>query len=231
MRQVEQQAAAGLAHDAADDLGQVGGTDAFVGVGRVVLRDDALGAEAADDRGHVGDQPLGDQIAVGRIIGVQRHPRIGSWRRDHVDVDQRCARLRQERLDLAPVRRLPGLAVARAADAVADEEREVDVDRAERLCGRDQVGPGGGLEVIEVDVAAAQQIGGRVTVVDGESDGQRSLALSSQMGSRILDFRSIATRWLPPGGWRLDYNAPGQRRQAASEEDVRAHGGLTVIGI
>ena len=62
MGQVEQQAAAGLAHDAADDLGQVSGPDTFVGVGRVVLRDDALGAEAADDRGHVGDQPLGDQI-------------------------------------------------------------------------------------------------------------------------------------------------------------------------
>ena len=91
--------------------GQVCGPNTFVGVGWVVLRDDTLGAEAADDRGHVGDQPLGDQLAVGRIIGVQRHVRIGSQRRDQVDVDQRGTRLRQERLDLAPVRRLPGLAV------------------------------------------------------------------------------------------------------------------------
>jgi hypothetical protein len=55
MRQVEQQAATGLAYNAADDLRQVGGPHTFVGVGWVVLRDDALGAEAADDRRHVGD--------------------------------------------------------------------------------------------------------------------------------------------------------------------------------
>ena len=59
------------------------------------------------------------------------------------------------------------------------------VDRAKRLCGRDQVGPSGGLEVIEVDVAAAQQISGRVAVVDGESDGQRSLILLSQIASHL----------------------------------------------
>ena len=93
------------------------------------------GPKAADDRGHVGDQPFGDQIAVSRYHHVAcGHGRIGSWRRDQVDVDERGTRAGQECLDFAPGRRAgPVSPSARAVDAVADEQREVDVDRAERL--------------------------------------------------------------------------------------------------
>ena len=117
----------------------------------------------------------------------------------------------------------------RAADAVADEEREVHVDRAERLSSRDQVGPGGGLEIIEVDVAATQQFGGRVTVVDGEFDGQRSLALSPQQESHLgFPFNRHLMAAAGGCGWIITHPA---EKTSSEPQDAGAHGGLTVIGI